>query len=109
MLFLQAWLLFPLVLVLLSLGGGLLLARVAGDALPSGLVLPTGFALLVLRGGPATNAPATPARPRARRARGAAPRRRRGCRLRRRTPPAARPARPRPRRAVAGGGRAAAG
>jgi hypothetical protein len=59
MLFLQAWLLFPLVLVLLSLGGGLLLARVAGDALPSVLVLPTGFALLVVVASLATYADAT--------------------------------------------------
>jgi hypothetical protein len=42
------WLVFPLVLGALSLGCGLLLQRAAGEkALPNGLLLPTGLALVV--------------------------------------------------------------
>ena len=44
-----AWLLFPLVLAALSLGCGLLLQRAAGEtALPNGLLLPAGLALVVV-------------------------------------------------------------
>ncbi|HEY2594655.1 MAG TPA: hypothetical protein VGK33_12220 [Chloroflexota bacterium] len=45
--FICGCILFPLVLLALSAGGGLLVRRVGGDWLPSGLVLPVGFALLV--------------------------------------------------------------
>jgi hypothetical protein len=45
--FLGAWLLFPLVLLLLSLGCGLLVRIAAGGALRDILVLPVGFALVV--------------------------------------------------------------
>src|SRR6187200_1223321 len=40
---LLAWLVFPLVLVLLSLGCGLLLERAAAMDLPAPLLLPAGF------------------------------------------------------------------
>jgi hypothetical protein len=43
-----AWLLFPAVLTALSLGCGLLLERVAAVRLPHGLVLPAGFAVVVV-------------------------------------------------------------
>jgi hypothetical protein len=43
-----AWLVFPLVLGALSLGCGLLVERVAGIELPSPLVLPLGFALIIV-------------------------------------------------------------
>lgn len=43
---LAAWLLYPLALVLLSLGFGLLMARVAGWRYPGVLLLPVGFAAL---------------------------------------------------------------
>jgi hypothetical protein len=46
--FAHSWLLYPLVLALLSLGSGLLLLRVAGPELPRVLVLPAGFALVVV-------------------------------------------------------------
>ena len=46
--FVQSWLLFPLVLVLVCLGAGLLLAWLATPALPGLLVLPAGFALLIV-------------------------------------------------------------
>jgi hypothetical protein len=44
------WIVFPLVLGLLSLGCGLLLERVAGIQLPRGLLLPVGYALMVVVG-----------------------------------------------------------
>lgn len=43
---LAAWLLYPLALVLLSLGFGLLMARIAGWRYPGVLLLPVGFAAL---------------------------------------------------------------
>ena len=43
-----SWLAFPLVLGLLSLGCGLLLQRAAGLRLPSELLLPLGFAAIVV-------------------------------------------------------------
>jgi len=45
--FLSACLLFPLVLLGLSAGGGLLVRRMGAGWLPAGLVLPVGFALVV--------------------------------------------------------------
>src|ERR1700693_2436839 len=42
------WVVFPLVLAILSLGCGLLLERAAGVRLPEGLVLPAGLALIVV-------------------------------------------------------------
>jgi hypothetical protein len=45
---LVAWLLFPVVLGLLSLGCGLLLEQVAGMAIPAALLLPLGFVILSL-------------------------------------------------------------
>src|SRR4051812_43745640 len=47
MLFLQAWLLYPLVLAVLSLGAGLLLLRLS-PVLPAVLVLPVGFAAVIV-------------------------------------------------------------
>lgn len=60
-----AWLVFPLVLGLLSLGCGLLAMRVAGVEIPQALLLPLGFAVVSLAGqfaivGGATAALATP-------------------------------------------------
>jgi hypothetical protein len=46
--FLHAWLIYPVVLALLAWGCGLLVRRAAGDALPAALVLPVGFAVLVV-------------------------------------------------------------
>ena len=46
--FLISWLLFPLTLFVLSLGVGLLVRRLAGGVLPGALVLPMGFAGLVV-------------------------------------------------------------
>jgi hypothetical protein len=46
-LFICGCILFPLVLLGLSAGGGLLVRGLGGDWLPDGLVLPVGFALLV--------------------------------------------------------------
>ena len=43
-----AWLVFPLVLVMLSLGCGLLLAQAAGMKLPQPLLVPAGFAVVSL-------------------------------------------------------------
>ncbi len=44
-----AWLLYPLVLAALALGCGLLLQRAAGEtALPNGLLLPAGLALVIV-------------------------------------------------------------
>ena len=45
---LVAWLVFPIVLGLLSLGCGLLLEQVAGLALPAALLLPLGFVVVSL-------------------------------------------------------------
>lgn len=44
---LAAWVLFPALLVVLSLGLGLLLERIAGRELPGALVVPAGFALIL--------------------------------------------------------------
>ncbi|HEV2771064.1 MAG TPA: hypothetical protein VGV40_12850 [Solirubrobacteraceae bacterium] len=46
--FLLSWLLYLLVLAGLCLGCGLLLRRLAGDALPSALLLPAGLAVVVV-------------------------------------------------------------
>jgi hypothetical protein len=48
MLLLQAWLLFPALLALLSLGLGLLVERLGGRPLPGALVIPTGFAAIIV-------------------------------------------------------------
>ena len=48
MTFLQSWILFPVVVVVLSTGAGLLVERVARPALPGALVAPVGFALLMV-------------------------------------------------------------
>lgn len=45
---LVCWVLFPLVLALLSLGCGLLLERASGLKLPEGLLLPAGLAVIVV-------------------------------------------------------------
>ena len=45
---LVCWVLFPLVLALLSLGCGLLLERASGLKLPEGLLLPVGLAVIVV-------------------------------------------------------------
>jgi hypothetical protein len=46
--FLSAWILFPVVLLACSAGGGLLVRRLSGGALSAGLVVPVGFALIVV-------------------------------------------------------------
>ena len=45
---LQAWLLFPALLALLSLGWGLLVERLSGARLPGVLLLPVGFAAVIV-------------------------------------------------------------
>ena len=66
-----AWIVFPLVLGVLSLGCGLLVEQLAGIALPGALLLPLGLAVLVVEADLATMTGATatlaaPARDRAR-------------------------------------------
>jgi hypothetical protein len=46
--FLTAWLLFPLVLLALSAGAGLLVRHLAGGAVPAVLLVPVGFATVVV-------------------------------------------------------------
>ena len=53
------WIVFPLVLALLSLGCGLLVERAAGGALPGALLLPLGLAALVVEADLATMSGAT--------------------------------------------------
>jgi hypothetical protein len=48
MLLVQAWLLFPAVLAVLSLGLGLLVERLGDRPLPGALVIPTGFAAIIV-------------------------------------------------------------
>jgi hypothetical protein len=48
MLLLQAWLVFPALLGLLSLGLGLLVERLGGTRLPGALVMPTGLAAVIV-------------------------------------------------------------
>ena len=48
MTYLHSWILFPLVVGVLSLGAGLVVRRIAGRSLPAALVVPTGFALLMI-------------------------------------------------------------
>src|SRR3954466_12830015 len=48
MLLLQAWLVFPALLALLSLGLGLLVERVGRTRLPGALLIPTGLAALIV-------------------------------------------------------------
>jgi hypothetical protein len=48
MLLLQAWLLFPALLALLSLGFGLLVDRISGARLPGALLIPTGLAAIIV-------------------------------------------------------------
>jgi hypothetical protein len=55
----MAWIVFPAVLVLLSAGWGLLLERVIGTRLPGVLVVPAGFASIVVIGQLLTLADAT--------------------------------------------------
>src|ERR1700730_261387 len=45
--FLSAWVLFPLLMLALSAGSGLLVWRLSGGAVSGTLVLPVGFALTV--------------------------------------------------------------
>src|SRR5258708_35616115 len=56
---LACWLLFPAILVLLSLGCGLLLERVAGLELPGPLAVPAGLAVVICAGELATKLSAT--------------------------------------------------
>src|SRR5919108_5488852 len=56
---LAAWVVFPLVLVVLSFGCGLLLQQIAGARLPRALLLPAGLALIVVVAGLATASDAT--------------------------------------------------
>jgi hypothetical protein len=48
MLLLQAWLLFPALLAVLSLGLGLLVDRISGSRLPGVLLIPTGLAAIIV-------------------------------------------------------------
>lgn len=48
MLLLQAWLVFPALLALLSLGLGLLVERLGGTPLPGALLIPTGLAAIIV-------------------------------------------------------------
>ena len=48
MLLLQAWLLFPALLALLSLGLGLLVERISASRLPGVLLIPTGLAAIIV-------------------------------------------------------------
>ena len=48
--FVHAWLIYPVILALLTWGCGLMVGRAAGHALPTALVLPVGFAVLVVIG-----------------------------------------------------------
>jgi len=48
MTFLLSWIAFPLVLVLLSAGCALLIERAAGNRIPGPLLLPAGFAAVVV-------------------------------------------------------------
>ena len=48
MLLVQAWLVFPALLALLSLGLGLLVDRLGGTRLPGALLIPTGLAALIV-------------------------------------------------------------
>jgi hypothetical protein len=54
-----AWIVFPAVLVAVSLGCGLLLGRLAGGALPGVLLLPAGFAVVIVAADLATSTAAT--------------------------------------------------
>jgi hypothetical protein len=56
---LACWALFPLVLLVLSLGAGLTLEAAAGDRLPGALLVPAGFATLVVVAGLTTLTSAT--------------------------------------------------
>ncbi|HEX2233936.1 MAG TPA: hypothetical protein VHG69_11310 [Thermoleophilaceae bacterium] len=47
-LFLASWVLFPVILVILTLGCGLLVRRLAGDAVPGVLLLPVGLAAVIV-------------------------------------------------------------
>lgn len=53
------WLVFPSLLGVLSLGCGLLLREVSGDRLPAGLLLPSGFALMIVAASLTTTSAAT--------------------------------------------------
>ena len=55
---LTAWLVFPAALVVLSLGCGLLLDRVAGRVLPGALTVPAGFAVVLCVAGLITSSTA---------------------------------------------------
>jgi hypothetical protein len=46
--FLSVWVLFPVVLLACSAGGGLLVRRLSGGTLSAGLVVPVGFAAIVM-------------------------------------------------------------
>ena len=56
---LLAWIAFPLILTLLSLGCGLLVERASGLSLPGPLLLPLGLALLIVEAGLVTMRGAT--------------------------------------------------
>lgn len=47
---LHAWLIYPTILAVLAWGSGLVLARLAGGAVPRSLVVPAGFATLTVAG-----------------------------------------------------------
>jgi len=54
-----AWLLFPFLLGVLTLGCGLLLQEMSGDRLPAGSILPAGLALMIVAASLATASAAT--------------------------------------------------
>src|SRR5215217_645780 len=59
MILVLAWVVFPAVLVMLSLGCGLLVDRLSHRAVEPSLLAPVGFATIVVIGGLATMQPAT--------------------------------------------------
>ena len=54
-----AWLVFPLLLVLLCVGTGLLVERIAGAGVPTALVLPLGLSVIVVVGSLTVSLPST--------------------------------------------------
>jgi hypothetical protein len=54
-----AWFVFPLLLVLLCIGTGLLVERIAGAGVPTALVLPSGLSVIVVVGSLTVSLPST--------------------------------------------------
>src|SRR4249920_738523 len=54
-----AWLVFPLLLILLCVGTGLLVERIAGASVPTALVLPLGLSVIIVVGSLTVSLPST--------------------------------------------------